>query len=92
MAIGKSNGRSTFPVATLPIATFPITTHAIATHSIAIKKGSPANMLTSLIDLNGVEEYAYNLSTHPPTTIDHTVLRAVEEDRSAAEVFGVGRR
>ena len=24
--------------------------------------------------VNGEEEYAYNLSTHPPTTIDHFVL------------------
>ena len=32
--------------------------------------------------VNGEEEYAYKLSTHPPTTIDHFVLLvALGEDQ-----------
>ena len=43
--------------------------------------------------VNGEEEYAYKLSTHPPTTIDHFVLldaRSGGPTPRAASVFELG--
>ena len=39
--------------------------------------------------VNGEEEYAYKLSTHPPTTIDHFVLPAAGSGGPAPRATGV---